>query len=495
MFVRSNDMDVRLITGVGRELKKFLQQFDDCFSRSEPRENLQVYVQGQLSDLERKSIEPIALAAGVPPRTLQYFLSSVSWDHIRLRDRIQWIVATEHAHPNAIGVIDETGHPKKGLSTCGVQRQWCGNTGKVDNCVVGVHLGYVLGDFQCLLDSDLFLPQDWANDVALRKKTKVPEDIQFQTKPQIALEQVRRALKNGIRFWALTFDELYGRSGPFLDGLNGLGQNYVGEIPSDFVGWLREPHVLQKATPAETRKKGRKRHYPRLSRKTLPASEVRNIAVYSPVFRSQKWQRFRIKNGEKGPVVWEVKASKFYRKQGETGLPCQAHTLIVARNVLDTNEVKYFLANVSLDSPGVTLEWLLWIAFSRWPIERCFEIGKRELGMDHFEMRSWQGIYRHFYISQLSQLFCARVHHVLREKKHRKLIPDRGTSSFGRMCLDYGPMAQVFGEEGTVPESNRSDRVLSMAQSRRPKVSSQEKTSTIEKTGNKSQSVNILCPT
>jgi len=456
-------MDVGIITGVGRELKHFLQQFDDCFSRSEPRENLQRYVQGQLSDLERKSIEPIALAAGVPPRTLQYFLSSVIWDHRRLRDRIQWIVGSDFAHPNAIGLIDETGNPKKGMYTCGVQRQWCGNTGKVDNCVVGVHLGYVLGDFQCLLDSDLYLPQEWANNIELRQKTKVPEEIQFRTKPEIALEQVGRALKNGIRFFALTFDELYGRSGPFLDGLDDLGQNYVGEIPSDFVGWLREPHILQKPTPAEKRKKGRKRQYPRLARKALPACEVRNIAVYSPIFSKQKWQRFRIKDGEKGPVVWEVKVSKFYRKQGEKGLPRQAHTLIVARNVLDTKEVKYFLTNMSLTSPGVNLQRLLWVAFSRWPIERCFEIGKRELGMDHFEVRSWQGIYRHFYVSQLSLLFCARVHHDLREKKHQLLIPDRGTSSCGRKCLDYGPMVKAFRQESTVSKSDRSDRILSMA--------------------------------
>ena len=450
-------MDASFITGVGRELKTFLKQFDDCFSRSEPRANLHRYVEGQLSDLERKSIEPMALAAGVPPRTLQYFLTSVLWNHPRLRDRIQWIVASDYTHPNAIGVIDETGNPKKGMYTCGVHRQWCGNIGKVDNCVVGVHLGYVLGDFQCLLDSDLFLPREWAANAELRRRTKVPEEIEFRTKPEIALEQVRRALNNGIRFSALTFDELYGRSGPFLDDLAALGQHYVAEIPSDFVGWLREPQVLQKPTPAQKRKMGRKRQYPRLSRQTLPACEVRNLAVYSPVFRKQAWQRFRIKDGEKGPVVWEVKVSKFYRKQGEKGLPRQAHTLIVARNVLDTNEVKYFLANVSLASPGVTLEWLLWVAFSRWPIERCFEVGKRELGMDHFEVRSWQGIYRHFYISQLSQLFCARVHHHLREKKDRESIPDRGTSSFGRLCLDYGPMAKTSRQESTVSESDRSD--------------------------------------
>lgn len=487
-------MDVRVINAIGRQLKKFLRQFDDCFSRSEPREHLQRYVQGQLSDLERKSIEPIALAAGVPPRTLQYFLSSVHWDHDRLRDRLQWMIAREHAHPSAIGVIDETGNPKKGRHTCGVQRQWCGNIGKVDNCVVGVHLGYVVDDFQCLLDSELFLPQAWAHDPALRKETNVPDEIQFRTKPEIALEQVCRALKNGIRFSALTFDELYGRCGPFLDGLDSLGQNYVGEIPSDFTGWLREPQILHKPTPAQRRKTGRQRQYPRLSRKALPAREVRNLLVYSPIFCKQKWRRFRIKEGEKGPVVWEVKVSRFYRKQGDNGLPCHAHTLIVARNVLDVNEIKYFLANMSLDSPGVSLEWLLWVAFSRWPIERCFEIGKRELGMDHFEVRSWQGIHRHLYISQLSQLFCARVHQELREKNTEPFIPDRRASSPGRLCLDYRPMAGPFGQEGFVSESRPSDRVPSTSKPGCSKVSSQENTSTIETTRHKSQPAKILCP-
>ena len=187
--------------------------------------------------------------------------------------------------------------------------------------------------------------------------------------------------------------------------------------------------------------------------------------------------------------------SKFYRKQGEKGLPRQAHTLIVARNVLDTNEVKYFLANVSLDCPGVTLEWLLWVAFSRWPIERCFEIGKRDLGMDHFEVRSWQGIYRHFYISQLSQLFCARVHHQLREKKDRAFIPDRGTSPLGRLCLDYWPVAKTSCEKGTVSESDRSDRILSISKSRRSKVTSQKTASTTARAGDKCQPAKILCTT
>ena len=457
-------MDVKDIKSVGRKLKKFLKQFDDCFNRSEPRDNLETIVRGQLSDLERKSLEPIALAAGVPPRTLQDFVSCGYWDHERMRDRTQRIVADQHAHPQAIGLIDESGNPKKGDCTCGVSRQYCGNTGKVDNCVVGVHLGYVQGDFQCLLDSDLFLPEAWANDQERREKAKVPEEITFRTKPEIALEQVKRALKNGVRFSALTFDELYGRSGPFLDGLAELGQNYVGEIPCDFVGWLQEPKVLLKPTSAEKRKRGRKRHYPRLSRKSLPACEVQNLAIHSPIFYQQKWQCYRIKDGEKGPIVWEVKSASFYRKQGQDGLPKQAHTLIVARNVLKPKEIKYFLSNRSLQSPEVTLEELLWIAFSRWPIERCFEIGKRDLGMDHFEVRHWEGIHRHFYISQLTQLFCAEVQQDLRKKNSQGSVSDDRAGSARRKCLDYSTTLGTFSTISLFSKNRRCDNVLSTAQ-------------------------------
>ncbi len=486
-------MDVKHIKGTGRKLRQFLRHFEDCFTRSEPRDHLRTYVRGQLSDLPRKSIEPIALAAGVPPRTLQYFLSSVRWDHQRLRDRLQWLVARDHAHPQAIGVIDETGNPKKGNHTCGVQRQWCGNTGKVDNCVVGVHLAYVAEDFQCLLDSDLYLPEPWAADLERRENCGVPESVGYRKKTDMALAQISRALKNGIRFSALTFDAFYGRDHQFLDGLDGRGQNYVGEIPSDFSGWLREPEILLKPPAAELRKRGRKRQFPRLSRKSPPVCEVRNLLVYSRVFQKQKWKRFRIKDGEKGPLVWEVKYAKFYRKHGESGLPGPVHTLIIARNALEPGEVKYFLSNMLIGSGDVSLEWLLWVAFSRWPIERCFEIGKRDLGMDHFEVRNWRAIHRHFYISQLSQLFCARVHQDLREKNDIQFLPYRGTGSGGRLRLDYRSIPAGFLSDGFLSAGRRPDQLLSTSQPTGAKVPSKEDTLPPAKVGYKSQSNKILC--
>ncbi len=486
-------MDVKLIKQIGRKLKGFLGQFDDCFSRCEPRSNLFTYVKGQLSDLPRKSIEPIALTAKMVPRTLQNFLSAVPWNHERMRDRTQWVVATEHSHPRAIGVIDESGNPKKGKHTCGVKRQWCGNTGKIDNCVVGVHLGYVADDFQCLLDSDLYLPEDWANDLERRRQTKVPDSVVYRKKALIALEQVGRALNNGVRFAAFTFDELYGRDREFLDGMDTLGQNYVGEVPGDFSGWTKLPDILHKATPSELRKRGRKRRYPRISRQTNHACEVRNLAIHSPQFYRQKWKKFKIKDGEKGPIVWEVKAVNFYRKHGKEGLPGRSHTLIVARNVRDPKEVKYFLSNMIVNRKDITLEWLLWVAFSRWPIERCFQIGKRDLGMDHFETRNWQGIHRHFYITQLSMLFCSRIQQDLREKNSREFVFDGGTGSASGKCLDYGAMDGAFPPEKLIPVGSWKKRKSTKTQTGSQKMAQERNTEKPQGVRCRCQQIKKLC--
>ena len=243
------------------------------------------------------------------------------------------------------------------------------------------------------------------------KKTYVPEEIEFRTKPQIALVLIERALANGIRVSAWTFDEFYGRDGLFLDGLHSRGQVFVAEIPNNFHGWVQEPIVLR-TEPKRPAKRGRKKRYPRLAR-GRPSCEVRNLLMYSPVFREQSWQRYRIKDTDRGPEVWEVKWAVFWRKDG-AGLPTRRHCLIVARNVL-TGEIKYFLSN---RVPGernpvtgqvVTLRWLLRVAFGRWSIESCFREGKEELGLDHYEVRGWRCVHRHFFVTQVSHLFCARV--------------------------------------------------------------------------------------
>ncbi|NQU22478.1 MAG: transposase [Candidatus Nealsonbacteria bacterium] len=239
----------------------------------------------------------------------------------------------------------------------------------------------------------------------------MPDEIEFCTKPQIALGQIDRALANGVRVSAWTFDELYGRDGKFLDGLQSRRQVFVGEIPCDFHGWMQKPTVLRTG-PKRPGKRGRRKQYPRVARRR-PSCEVRNLVTYSPVFREQSWQPYRIKDTDKGPEVWEVKWAVFWRKD-EDGLPTRRHCLIVARNVL-TGEVKYFLSNRvpgernPVTGQWVTLRWLLRVAFGRWTIESCFREGKEELGLDHYEVRGWRCVHRHFYVTGLSHLFCARV--------------------------------------------------------------------------------------
>lgn len=163
-------MTLKQISALGRKLSLFLALFADCFGRCDARELLRIYVQGQLSNLHRKTAEAIAVRFKRAPRTLQRFLESIKWDEEKLRDRCQQIVARDHAHPEAIGCVDESGTTKSGRHTVGVGRQYNGNRGKVDNCVVGVHLSYSVPGFQVLLDSALYLPEAFAQDAARRKK-------------------------------------------------------------------------------------------------------------------------------------------------------------------------------------------------------------------------------------------------------------------------------------------------------------------------------------
>lgn len=362
-----------------------------------------MYVDGQMSELHRKSVEPMALRAGIPPRSLQAFLGLLEWDEERLVDRLQQHVALAHAHAWAIGVVDETGCDKDGRHTACVQRQWCGSLGKVENCVVSVHTGYAVGAFHCVLDSDLFVPQAWANDPVRRQAVGMPDDVTHRSKPQMALTQIERALGNGIRVAAWTFDEHYGQSYDFLDGLDRLGQTYVAEVPCTFCGWAKEPAVLVRPAPHEMRTKGKKRRLPRLSGTAAPVSEVRNLLNHSPAFRDQPWTTVHIKNGEKGAIVREVKAVPFFMRRDQ--LPTRAHWLMATREP-HTGELKFFVSNAG---GGVPLEWLLYVAYSRWPIEQCFREEKDELGFDHFEVRGWRSIHRHMALSQVSHLFLNKM--------------------------------------------------------------------------------------
>jgi SRSO17 transposase len=226
---------------------------------------------------------------------------------------------------------------------------------------------------------------------------------------QIALALWRHAVSQGVRFAWLGFDEAYGEVPEFLFALDDAGQRYVGEVPRTFTGWVVRPAVLRKE---HHRRMGRPRHLPRLKAKSLPAATVENLWRYSPALREIPWEKFHVKDTAKGPMVWEAKAARFYLKRD--GLPTWAHWLVIARSVEHPDEVKYFISNAPEDVP---VETVLHVGFSRWHVERCFEDEKSELGLSHFEVRTWRSLRRHLILTSVSYLFLARVHELWRGKK------------------------------------------------------------------------------
>lgn len=406
-------MEADQIRGLKPMLTRYLKQFDDCFARGDTRTHLPVYVEGQLSDLPAKSCEPIALAADVAPRTLQEFLSQHKWDEQRMRDRVQQLVASEHAGPNSIGIIDETSDVKKGDKTPGVQRQWCGKVGKKENCLVTVHLGYATGDFHTLVDGDLFLPESWSADRARCRAAGIPDGVVYRPKWRIGLDIYDRARKNGLLFDWLTVDEGYGGKPLFLQGLDERGQLFVAEVPTTFSCWPSAPPVTNR--PYQRGGRGRPRQMPRLRSDAPSPRSVKELLEHLPTLRDQPWVRYYIKDGQKGPLVWEAKHTRIVMK-GDDGLPGLELHLVVARNVLDPNEVKFFVSNAP---PETKVSTLLLVAFSRWRVERCFRDQKQEVGLDQWEGRTWRGLQRHLILTSVSYLFLARVREQLRGKKSR----------------------------------------------------------------------------
>lgn len=405
----------RVLVDLRRRLDRFAREFDGCIKSAPTRQHLRTYLAGQQSSLMRKSVEPMALAAGVAPRTLQEFLSLHRWDHDQMRRHVQEIVAQCHADDAAIALIDETSFPKKGEKTAGVQRQYCGATGKTDNCVVTVQLGYAAPGFQALLDGDLYLPEEsWHGDRERCRKAGIPDDVVYRPKWQIALELLNRVQHNGVRMKYLTADEAYGGCHAFRKGVQDRGLIYVVEVPRSVRGWTQRPSVI---LPGEQAAAGR----PRLKAALAPGARAARRVDRMWKRGGPSWETYHIKDTEKGPVVWEARISRFW--SNDEGVPAEEGWLIVARNVLD-GEVKYFLSNASEDTP---IETLLHVAFNRAHVEYLFQIAKSEIGMDHFEVRGYLPLMRHLILSFVSLLFLAEQTERLRGKKPVvEPLPDQG---------------------------------------------------------------------
>lgn len=384
---------------LGTAFAAYLRIFEDFIAYRPTAEHLHSYCRGLLSDLARKSIEPMALACGTAVRTLQEFLRDHVWDHFGMRDRLQQRLAG-HAALSAddelgtIGVIDETAVAKKGRKTPGVHRQYCGARGKLENCIVTVHLGIVRGLFKTLIDAALFLPKVWSEDRKRCREAKIPDDVVYRPKWRIALEQLTHALAQGLKFDWLTFDEYYGGKPAFLAELDAQpGMYYVGEIPRNF-------------RCLATRPRGKK------PKKGWKGKRADNLARFSSAWNRREWHGVSLARLTLDNQEWEVRAGQVYLvRRGE--LSQRTYWLLVARN-LATEEVKYFISNAPADT---AVEKLLRVAFTRWNVEHTFRVAKSEIGFGHFEGRSYVALMRHLILCLLVLGFVAEHTDRLRGEK------------------------------------------------------------------------------
>ena len=386
---------------LGTAFASYLRIFEVYVAYAPTAEHLHSYCRGLLSDIARKSIEPIALACGTAVRTLQEFLRDHVWDQFRMRDLLQQRLARQPALSAAdelgtIGVIDETSVAKKGKKTPGVHRQYCGSRGKLENCIVTVHLGIVRGLFKTLIDAALFLPKAWSEDRERCREAKIPDDVVYRPKWRIALEQLGCAISNGLKLDWLTFDEYYGGKPAFLEELDTRdGMFYIGEIPRNFRCLTKRP-------------RGKK------PTKGWKGKRADNLARFSSIWYQQNWHGVSLSRLTLDQQEWEVRAGQVYLlRRGE--LSDRTYWLIVARN-LATGEVKYFISNAPADTP---VEKLLRVAFTRWNVEHAFRVVKSEIGFGHFEGRSYVALMRHMILCLIVMGFVAEHTDRLRGEKPR----------------------------------------------------------------------------
>jgi SRSO17 transposase len=406
------------LRAAARELVGLHERFAPLFGRKEPRAQSLVYLNGLLSGQERKSAEPMALAFGQPDDdgigqnqvlALQRFLTYSPWQASAVQREIQAVFA-EKLIPSAaewligtVGVIDESGFAKKGTDSVGVERQYCGRLGKVDNCQVGVYLVGVTPAGTALLDQQLYLPKIWAKDKKRREQCSVPKDIKFRTKPQLGIDLLRRTRANGlVKFDWIIADEAYGDNGDFLDDLEADQQRYLMEVPVTTTVWTFDP---KNAVPPPHRGRGRRPSRPRRDH----VFKVKEVAARLPAVA---WQALQLREGAIGPLVFEFARVRVWAVRHRK--PGPAIWLLLRRSLGPDPEVKYYVSNAEEE---MALEPMALVTGTRIRVEEFFQDGKSYLGMAQYEARAWSSWHHHMSMVGLAHLLVTITKLGLKKKR------------------------------------------------------------------------------
>lgn len=349
-----------------------LDQVGRRFSRSEPRERVCRYVDGLVAGLERKNGWTLAEHAGeTSPDGMQRLLRRADWDVDGVRDDIRDYVVERLGHTGAVLVADDTGFIKKGTRSAGVQRQYTGTSGKKDNCQIGTFLAYVAPTGHALIDRHLYLPESWATDRDRCHAAGVPDDVELQTKPRVAIDMLQRVIEAEVPFTWFTADEAFGQA------------KYLRV-------WLEERDVFHVVAT---------RCNDDVSARGIGHGRVDTIVAQLP---SRAWRRLSCGDGAHGPRVYDwarVPIRPWWA-------PGRGHWLLARRSVSDPTEIAYYICYAPRRT---TLATLVWVAGRRWPVEECFKQAKQEAGLDHYQVRTWRGWYAHITLSMLALAWLAVI--------------------------------------------------------------------------------------
>lgn len=389
-------MDAKQLQRLKPELDEFLDRYVPLFGPEGNGDHARQFVQGLLASGERRNVENIAenMAGGVV-RSLQKFIGQGRWSGTPVIDELQRHVVNELGDAEAVINVDETGFPKKGTKSVGVQRQYAGILGRVDNCQIGVVINYISPAGHTLIDRRLFLPEVWVQDRPRRQEAGVPENVVFRTKPELALEMVQQAHERGVPFRWVGGDSLYGDSPTFTQGVRALNKWYVLDTASDAYVWTKEPKVI-----------AGKRGKLHATTKPQPLTEV--VAALGKTV----WQRVVVAEGSQGPRTYEYAEVPVWFS--ETGLPSGPERLLIRRSLTQETEVKYQRTNAPREIP---LDQVAKVGGCRWSIEQDIQAGKGECGLDEYETRSWRGWHHHTILSLLALWFLALQRQRLGEKR------------------------------------------------------------------------------
>jgi SRSO17 transposase len=374
----------------------FVQRFAPLLGDDSRPARAQAYLRGLLLDNDdNKTAEAIALKVHGKPsqvRMTQVFVSQSPWPDEPLRQELARWVDQELGCADGILVVDEGSFLKCGTKSVGVARQYLGCVGKIANGQVAVYLAYASAHGHTLLDTRLYLPEEWTNDPERMAEAGVPAEVVFRTKPELALELVRHGRPRVRHAW-VTFDETYGRNADFLSGLEELGERYIGEVPKDTRGWLRRPTVEQPGA-------GRKGRPPSKARLGVGEPAPQTVEAIAAALPSTAWQRRKFREGAKGEQVAHFARLRFVVERDN--LPGPELWLVIERGCDQQSYIKYYLSNAAPECPLLAM---VQPAHSRWTVEDCFLRGKDEVGLDEYEVQGWRGWHHHQTLAMLALWF------------------------------------------------------------------------------------------